>query len=57
MKKGEIPGVRRTMDRFTKQLIKNGMPPSKAKQKAQTAAVRHDRMRRQGRLNKPKDES
>lgn len=52
MSNGELPGVRKTMDTFTKNLINNGASPEQARTKAREAAIRHDRLRREGRLKK-----
>ena len=53
MKAGELPGVRGTMRRFQKNLIKEGATPEYAARKAREQAKRHDRLRREGRLKNP----
>jgi len=50
---GELPGVRATKDRFEKQLRDNGASPEYAARKAREQALRHDRLRREGRLQNP----
>ena len=50
---GELPDVRATKDRFEKQLRDNGASPEYARRKAREQAIKHDRLRREGRLKKP----
>jgi len=50
---GELPGVRKSMRNFKKQLIDSGASPEYAAKKAREQAKRHDRLRREGRLQNP----
>jgi len=50
---GELPGVRDTMKRFEKSLRDNGASKEFAARKAREQAKRHDRLRREGRLQNP----
>jgi len=49
---GEVPGMRATMDRFTKQLIDNGNDPATSRRIAREQAHRMER-----RLGRPKRSS
>jgi hypothetical protein len=50
---GELPGVREAMRRSQKQLQDNGASPEYARRKSREMAQRHDRLRREGRLQNP----
>lgn len=50
---GELQGVRAKKDRFEKQLREGGASPEYAAKKAREQAVRHDRLRREGRIKNP----